>query len=54
MVNQFNNQLSFYFVQITDDSLIYTNLLIFTPQPSSDGVVHLEQAVVPIECYYSR
>ncbi|CAM4537129.1 unnamed protein product [Leuciscus chuanchicus] len=39
---------------ITDDSLIYTNLLIFTPQPSPDGVVRLEQAVVPIECYYSR
>lgn len=39
---------------ITDDSLIYTNLLIFTPQPSPDGVVRLEQAIVPIECYYSR
>ncbi|KAL1274417.1 hypothetical protein QQF64_027231 [Cirrhinus molitorella] len=39
---------------ITDDSLIYTNLLIFTPQTSPDGVVRLEQAVVPIECYYSR
>ncbi|XP_052447357.1 zona pellucida sperm-binding protein 3 [Carassius gibelio] len=39
---------------ITDDSLIYTNLLIFTPQPSPDGVVRLEQAVVPIECYYRR
>ncbi|XP_077088049.1 zona pellucida sperm-binding protein 3-like [Siphateles boraxobius] len=39
---------------ITDNSLIYTNLLIFTPQPSPDGVVRLEQAVVPIECYYSR
>ncbi|XP_058632681.1 zona pellucida sperm-binding protein 3-like isoform X2 [Onychostoma macrolepis] len=39
---------------ITDDFLIYTNLLIFTPRPSPDGVVRLEQAVVPIECYYSR
>ncbi|XP_043094240.1 zona pellucida sperm-binding protein 3-like [Puntigrus tetrazona] len=39
---------------ITDDSLIYTNLLVFTPRPSPDEVVRLEQAVVPIECYYSR
>ncbi|XP_067262842.1 zona pellucida sperm-binding protein 3-like [Chanodichthys erythropterus] len=40
--------------EITDDSLIYTNLLTFNPQPSPDGVVRLEKTVVPIECYYSR
>ncbi|XP_051542250.1 zona pellucida sperm-binding protein 3-like [Myxocyprinus asiaticus] len=39
---------------ITDESLIYTNLLIFSPQPSPDGVIRLENAVVPIECHYSR
>ncbi|KAA0716549.1 Zona pellucida sperm-binding protein 3 [Triplophysa tibetana] len=39
---------------MTDDSLIYTNFLIFSPQPSSDGVIRLEESVVPIECYYSR
>ncbi|KAI7812690.1 putative zona pellucida sperm-binding protein 3-like [Triplophysa rosa] len=39
---------------ITDDSLIYTNFLIFSPQLSPDGVIRLEESVVPIECYYSR
>lgn len=39
---------------ITDESLIYTNLLIFSPQPSLDGVIRFEEAIVPIECYYSR
>ncbi|XP_056601294.1 zona pellucida sperm-binding protein 3-like isoform X2 [Triplophysa dalaica] len=39
---------------MTDDSLIYTNFLIFSPQLSSDGVIRLEESVVPIECYYSR
>ncbi|XP_055067904.2 uncharacterized protein [Misgurnus anguillicaudatus] len=39
---------------ITDESLIYTNLLIFSPQPSLDRVIRFEEAIVPIECYYSR
>ncbi|XP_051951690.1 zona pellucida sperm-binding protein 3-like [Xyrauchen texanus] len=39
---------------ITDDSLIYTNLLVFSPQPTPDGVIRMENAVIPIECHYSR
>ncbi|XP_029293276.1 zona pellucida sperm-binding protein 3-like isoform X2 [Cottoperca gobio] len=39
---------------ITKDSLIYTNLLVYTPVASTDGVVRMDDAVIPIECHYKR
>ncbi|KAM8824461.1 zona pellucida sperm-binding protein 3-like [Synchiropus picturatus] len=39
---------------MTEDSLVYTNLLIFSPAASSDGVVRMDEAVIPIECHYKR
>lgn len=40
--------------QMTEDSLVYTNLLIYSPLASTDGLVRMEEAVVPIECHYER
>ncbi|TDH02841.1 hypothetical protein EPR50_G00156580 [Perca flavescens] len=39
---------------MTDDSLIFTNLLIYSPVASSAGVVRMDEAVIPIECHYER
>uniref|UniRef100_A0A4W5Q7R4 Zona pellucida sperm-binding protein 3 n=1 Tax=Hucho hucho TaxID=62062 RepID=A0A4W5Q7R4_9TELE len=36
------------------DSLIYTNLLRYTPRTTPDGVIRMEGAVIPIECHYER
>uniref|UniRef100_A0A673ZJ10 Zona pellucida sperm-binding protein 3 n=1 Tax=Salmo trutta TaxID=8032 RepID=A0A673ZJ10_SALTR len=37
---------------ITEDSLIYTNLLRYTPRTTPDGVIRMDGAVIPIECHY--
>lgn len=39
---------------MTEDALVYTNLLIYTPERSSDGVIRMDEAVIPIECHYER
>lgn len=39
---------------MTEDSLVYTNLLIYSPESSVDGVIRMEEAVIPIECHYER
>ncbi|XP_056144451.1 zona pellucida sperm-binding protein 3-like [Lampris incognitus] len=39
---------------MTKDLLIYTNLLIYDPMPSPDGLIRMEEAVIPIECDYER
>ncbi|XP_077475786.1 zona pellucida glycoprotein 3e [Stigmatopora argus] len=39
---------------MNDVSLVYTNLLIYTPAPTPDGLIRMDGAVVPIECHYAR
>ncbi|NP_001098221.1 ZPC domain containing protein 5 precursor [Oryzias latipes] len=39
---------------MTEDSLVYTNLLIYTPLPALNGITRMEEAVIPIECQYKR
>ncbi|XP_032394325.1 zona pellucida sperm-binding protein 3 [Etheostoma spectabile] len=39
---------------MTDDFLVFTNLLIYSPVASSAGVVRMDEAVIPIECHYER
>ncbi|CAK6964852.1 zona pellucida sperm-binding protein 3-like [Scomber scombrus] len=39
---------------MTEDSLVYTNLLIFSPEVSAEGVIRMDEAVIPIECHYER
>ncbi|XP_041757863.1 zona pellucida sperm-binding protein 3-like [Coregonus clupeaformis] len=39
---------------MNEDSLIYTNLLRYTPRTTPDGVIRLDGAVIPIECHYKR
>ncbi|TKS91862.1 Zona pellucida sperm-binding protein 3 [Collichthys lucidus] len=39
---------------MSQDSLVYTNLLIYSPVASPDGVIRMDEAVIPIECHYER
>ncbi|KAJ7996156.1 hypothetical protein DPEC_G00234140 [Dallia pectoralis] len=39
---------------MSQDSLIYTNLLRYIPRDSPDGVIRMDSAVIPIECHYER
>lgn len=39
---------------MTEDSLVYTNLLMYSPVASPDGLIRMEEAVIPIECHYKR
>ncbi|KAK0150827.1 Zona pellucida sperm-binding protein 3 [Merluccius polli] len=39
---------------MTESNLVYTNLLIYTPAASVDGLIRMEEAVIPIECQYDR
>ncbi|XP_007557513.1 zona pellucida sperm-binding protein 3-like isoform X1 [Poecilia formosa] len=39
---------------MTKDSLVYANLLFYSPLASPSGVVHMDEAVIPVECHYER
>uniref|UniRef100_A0A3P8SKR3 Zona pellucida sperm-binding protein 3 n=1 Tax=Amphiprion percula TaxID=161767 RepID=A0A3P8SKR3_AMPPE len=39
---------------MTEDSLVYTNLLIYAPEASPNGLIRMDEAVIPIECHYER
>uniref|UniRef100_UPI0037E931B3 zona pellucida sperm-binding protein 3-like n=1 Tax=Semicossyphus pulcher TaxID=241346 RepID=UPI0037E931B3 len=39
---------------MTEDSLVYTNLLVYSPAASPDGLIRMDEAVIPIECHYER
>ncbi|CAF93676.1 unnamed protein product [Tetraodon nigroviridis] len=39
---------------VSEDALIYTNLLIFSPRVTPDGLIRMDEAVIPIECQYER
>ncbi|XP_072219966.1 zona pellucida sperm-binding protein 3-like [Leuresthes tenuis] len=38
----------------TEEKIIYSNELIYTPEPSSDGLLRLDEAAIPVECHYER
>ncbi|XP_067109760.1 zona pellucida sperm-binding protein 3-like [Osmerus mordax] len=42
-------QLSF-----TDQSLVYSNTLVYSPSPSLEGVVWTSPAAIPIDCHYQK
>nr|XP_023680432.1 zona pellucida sperm-binding protein 3-like isoform X2 [Paramormyrops kingsleyae] len=39
---------------VIEDSLIYANLLVYSPKPSPIGVVRMKGVAIPIECRYTR
>ncbi|XP_054623937.1 zona pellucida sperm-binding protein 3-like [Dunckerocampus dactyliophorus] len=38
----------------TGDMLIYSNVLVYSPKPSSDGLIQLDGAAIPVECHFDK
>nr|XP_057906371.1 zona pellucida sperm-binding protein 3-like isoform X2 [Doryrhamphus excisus]XP_057906372.1 zona pellucida sperm-binding protein 3-like isoform X2 [Doryrhamphus excisus] len=41
-------------LSLSDDSVIYSNHLIFSPLPRRHGITRMTQAVIPVSCHYQR
>ncbi|XP_017161624.1 protein Njmu-R1-like [Poecilia reticulata] len=54
VVQLVQSNISFLLHAMTKDSLVYANLLVYSPLASSSGVVHMDEAVIPVECHYER
>ncbi|KAK0134475.1 Zona pellucida sperm-binding protein 3 [Merluccius polli] len=38
----------------TEETLIYSNMLFYSPEPSADGLLRLEGVAIPVECHYNK
>ncbi|XP_015228704.1 PREDICTED: zona pellucida sperm-binding protein 3-like [Cyprinodon variegatus] len=38
----------------TEEKIIYSNVLTYSPRPSPDGLLRLDDAAVPVECHFDR
>ncbi|KAM9349935.1 uncharacterized protein ABDE67_009653 [Symphorus nematophorus] len=38
----------------TKEKIIYSNVLVYSPEPSSDGLLRLDGATIPVECHYEK
>ncbi|KAF4116836.1 zona pellucida sperm-binding protein 3b [Onychostoma macrolepis] len=41
-------------LSVTGDSLVYSNVIVYAPLTSPDGVLRQEGAVIPVQCQYRR
>ncbi|XP_073347694.1 zona pellucida sperm-binding protein 3-like [Pagrus major] len=38
----------------TKDKIIYSNVLVYSPEPSPEGLLRLDGAFIPVECHYEK
>nr|XP_046263324.1 zona pellucida sperm-binding protein 3-like [Scatophagus argus] len=38
----------------TKEKIIYSNVLVYSPEPASDGLLRLDGASIPVECHYEK
>ncbi|KAG7229305.1 hypothetical protein INR49_012963, partial [Caranx melampygus] len=38
----------------TEEKIIYSNVLVYSPEASSDGLLRLDGATIPVECHYEK
>ncbi|XP_065810101.1 zona pellucida sperm-binding protein 3 isoform X1 [Labrus bergylta] len=38
----------------TKEKIIYSNILVYSPEPSHDGLLRLDEATIPVECHYEK
>ncbi|KAM3603653.1 uncharacterized protein V6R79_000166 [Siganus canaliculatus] len=38
----------------TTEKIIYSNVLVYSPEPSSDGLLRLDGTTIPLECHYDK
>ncbi|XP_066578617.1 zona pellucida sperm-binding protein 3 [Amia ocellicauda] len=41
-------------LSFTEDLLVYSNTLFYTPAPSPGGIIRMNNASIPLECHYNR
>lgn len=41
-------------LQATEEEIIYSNLLSYSPEPSQEGLLRLDAATIPVECHYEK
>lgn len=40
--------------QSTEEKIVYSNVLSYSPEPSQDGLLRLDAATIPVECHYEK
>lgn len=40
--------------QSTEEKIVYSNVLKYSPEPSQDGLLRLDAATIPVECHYKK
>ncbi|XP_028283288.1 zona pellucida sperm-binding protein 3-like [Parambassis ranga] len=38
----------------TKEKIVYSNVLVYSPEPSSEGLLRLEGATIPVECHFEK
>ncbi|XP_036941014.1 zona pellucida sperm-binding protein 3-like [Acanthopagrus latus] len=38
----------------TEEKIIYSNVLVYSPEPSSEGLLRLDWTTIPVECHYEK
>ncbi|XP_072296582.1 zona pellucida sperm-binding protein 3-like [Eucyclogobius newberryi] len=38
----------------SEEKIVYSNVLVYAPKPSSDGLLRLDGVTIPIECHYNK
>lgn len=46
--------MNYCFMQSTKEKIIYSNVLVYSPEPSSDALLRLDGAAIPVECHYEK
>ncbi|XP_056328330.1 zona pellucida sperm-binding protein 3b [Danio aesculapii] len=41
-------------LSVTADSLLYSNVVVYSPLPSPDGVIYTDGTTIPVQCQYQR
>lgn len=40
--------------QSSEEKIIYSTVLVYSPEPSDDGLLRLDGATIPVECHYDK
>lgn len=40
--------------QSSEDKIIYSTVLVYSPEPSDGGLLRLDGAAIPVECHYDK
>ncbi|KAK7945661.1 hypothetical protein WMY93_001389 [Mugilogobius chulae] len=38
----------------SEENIVYSNVLVYAPKPSSDGLLRLDGVKIPVECHYNK